>query len=83
LKVDYHDYPSGKAVIKAWIRKDDTFYDNKNRIIKKSNSKTKDCVAKVTITWRIQKNQRNGQKIIVVRDYKNSDICPVLAALEI
>jgi len=82
-KVDCHEYPSGKAVIKAWIRKDYTFYDNKNRVIKTFNQKTKDRVAKVTITWRIQKNRRNGQKITVVRDYKNSDICPVLAALEI
>jgi len=82
-KVDCHEYPSGKTVIKAWIRKDYTFYDNKNRVIKTFNQKTKDRVAKVTITWRIQKNRRNGQKITVVRDYKNSDICPVLAALEI
>ena len=29
-KVDCHEYPSGKTMIKAWIRKDYTFYDNKN-----------------------------------------------------
>jgi len=37
LKVYCHAYPSGKAMIKAWIRKDFTFYDNKNRVIKTSN----------------------------------------------
>jgi len=65
-KVDYHDYPSGKAVIKAWIRKDYTFYDNKNGVIKTFNSKTKDRVAKITITWHIQKNRRNGQKSLLL-----------------
>ena len=29
-----------------------------------------------------KKKRCNGQKITVVRDYKNSDVCPVLAALE-
>jgi hypothetical protein len=33
-KVDYHTYPSGTTIIKAFIANDFIFYDNKKRIIK-------------------------------------------------
>ena len=45
-EVDYHEYSSVKLVIKAWIIKYYTLYDNKNHVIKTFNSKTKDRVAK-------------------------------------
>ena len=82
-RVDVHRYPSGKKVVKAWIRKDWLFYDKAGKKVRTFNKKTRSRIAKVRITWRIQKNRRNGQSITVVRDWDNPEVCPVLAAFDI
>ena len=80
-KVDYHVYPSGKTVIKAFIADDFAFYDKSGNLIVHLDDKSVDIVKKVKITWRIQKNRRNGQAITLSADDNHSMICPVRAAL--
>lgn len=82
-KVDTHKYASGTEVIKAWTRRDVTFYDKKGRKILQFDENTRKTVARARIKWRIQKNRRNGQSVTIIRDYSNDEICPVLAAFDI
>jgi hypothetical protein len=81
--VDYHVYPSGKEVIKAFIASDFTFYDKKSQIIADLSNVSFDTVERVRITWRIQKNCQNIQKITLLCNKANKAICPVLAALRL
>lgn len=82
-KVEVHEYPSGNTVVKAFIRVDWTFYDEKGRILKTLDRETLGTARKVKIRFRIQKNRQNGQEISVVADVKNAMICPVQAACRI
>jgi hypothetical protein len=81
--VDYHVYSSGKQVIKAFIASDFMFYDEKSQIIADLFNALFDTVERVRITWRIQKNCQNNQKITLSWDKANKAICPVLAALHL
>ncbi len=80
-KVDYHVYPSGTRVIKAFTANDFIFYDKSGHILKKINDSTLDLATSVQITWRIEKNRQTGQKIKLSMDTKNPAICPVWGAL--
>jgi hypothetical protein len=81
-KVDYHVYPSGTCIIKAFAANDFIFYDKSGHVLKKINDSTHDTATSVQITWRIQKNRQNGQKIKLFADTtKNPAICPVRGAL--
>jgi hypothetical protein len=80
--VDYHVYPSGKQVIKAFIANNFTFYDKKSQIIADLSNASFDTVI-VCITWCIQKNCQNNQKITLSCNKANKAICPVLAALRL
>ena len=80
-KVDYHVYPSGTRVIKAFTANDFVFYDKSGHVLKKIDNSTLDLATSVQITWRIQKNRQNGQKIKLSTDTKNPEICPVRGAL--
>jgi hypothetical protein len=80
-KVDYHVYSSGTHVIKAFTANDFVFYDKSGHILKKIDNSTLDLATSVQITWRIQKNHQNGQKIKLSADAKNPAICPVRGAL--
>jgi len=84
-KIDYHVYPSGKKVIKAFTANDFVFYDKSGHIIKSQSltAASADVVAKVKATWRIQKNRRNGQAITLSADVDHPKICPVRAALRL
>lgn len=81
-KVDVHEYPSGKKVVKAFTREDFEFFDTSGKRIRTFNSKTRARVGKVRIRWRIQKNRRNGEKLMFKRE-NDDEICPVLAAFDI
>jgi hypothetical protein len=81
-KVDYHVYPSGTRVIKAFTANNFVFYDKSGHILKKIDDSTLDLATSVQITWRIQKNHQNGQKIKLSADTKNPAICPVRGALQ-
>jgi len=86
-KIDYHVYPSGKKVMKAFTANDFVFFDGSGHIIDSLSltDASSDLVANVKCTWRIQKNRRNGQAItlLVMADKENPKICPVRAALRL
>jgi hypothetical protein len=81
-KVDYHVYLSGTRVIKAFTTNDFVFYDKSGHVLKKINDSTLDTATSVQITWRIQRNCQNCQKIKLSADTKNPAICPVRGALQ-
>jgi hypothetical protein len=80
-KVDYHVYPSGTCVIKAFTANYFVFYDKSGHVIKKIHNSTLNLATSVQITWRIQKNCQNGQKIKLSADTKNPAICPIRGAM--
>jgi hypothetical protein len=57
-KVDYHVYPSGTRVIKAFTANYFVFYDKSGHVIKKIDDSTLDLATSVQIIWRIQKNRQ-------------------------
>lgn len=67
----------------AFIRDDFTFLDSQDRIIHTITPSSISSVSSVTIRWRFQKNNNNGEKIPFVCDKLRPSICPVLAALRI
>ncbi len=78
-KVDYHVYPSGTRIIKAFTTNDYIFYDKSGHVLKKINDSTLDLATSVQIT----KNCQSSQKIKLSADTKNPVICPVRGALRI
>ncbi len=80
-KVDYHVYPSGTHVIKVFTANDFVFYDKSGHVLKKIDDSTLNLATSVQITWCIEKNCQNGQKIKLSADTKNPVICPVRGAL--
>jgi len=70
-------------VIKAFIAIDFQFIDVTGQVITKLSDASIDVVDRVCITWHIQKNRQNNQKITLLRDKTNPTICPVLAALHL
>jgi len=74
-EVDYHEYPSGKKVIKALIGNDIMFKPatSINVVIKRNTLLENLTEAEVTI--RHQKNRQNRQKIRIVADQKYPDTC--------
>jgi hypothetical protein len=80
-KVNYHVYPSGTCVIKAFTANDFIFYNKTGHVLTKIDDSSLNLATSVQITWRIQKNRQNGQKIKLSSDTKNPAICPVRGAL--
>jgi hypothetical protein len=80
-RVDYHVYPNGTSVIKAFTANDFVFCDDKNNILSFIDESSLTLAAFVRITWRIQKNRQNNQTIQLKADPKNPDICPVRGAI--
>ena len=81
--VDYHVYPSGKQVIKAFIANNFQFINVNGQVITELSDASIAVVDRARITWRIQKNRQNNQKITLPCDKTNPAICPVLAALRL
>jgi hypothetical protein len=79
-KVHYHVYPSGTRIIKAFTTNNFVFYDKSGHILKKIDDSTLDTATSVQITWCIQKNCQNSQKIKLSADTNNPAICPVRGA---
>jgi hypothetical protein len=80
-KVDEYEYSLGSKVVKAFTSLDWGFYDCSGCLI---TLHSLDDLAKVPkklqITFRIQKNCKNGQKITFTADDKHPHICPVCSA---
>jgi len=70
-------------VIKAFIANNFQFIDVTGQVITELSDASIDVVDRARITWRIQKNRQNNQKITLSRDKANPAICPVLAALRL
>jgi len=81
--VDYHVYPSGRQVIKAFITNDFQFIDVNGQVITELSDASIEVFDRVRITWRIQKNRQNNQKVTLPCDKTNPMIIPVLAALRL
>jgi hypothetical protein len=81
-KVDSHVYPSGTCIIKAFTANDFLFYDKNGHVLTKIDHSSLDLATSVQITWRIQKNRQNGQKIKLSAETKNPAICPIRGALQ-
>jgi hypothetical protein len=81
--MDYHVYPSGKQVIKAFTANDFQFFDKNSQVITELSDASIDVVDRVCITWRIQKNRQNNQTVTLSSDKTNTAICPILATLRL
>jgi hypothetical protein len=76
-KVDHHTYPSGKAVIKAFINNVFIFYNEKKHVLKDLNEDSLQRACFVKIIWCIQKNHQNGKSITLAAESDQPKICPV------
>ncbi len=81
--VDYHVYPSGRKVIKEFTANDFQFFDANGQVVIELSEASIDVVDRVWITWHIQKNCQNNQKINLSCNKTHPTICPVLAALRL
>jgi hypothetical protein len=80
-KGDYHVYPSGTRIIKAFTANDFVFYHKNGYVLTKIDNSLLKFAVSVQITWHIQKNRQNSQKIKLSADTKNPTICPIQGAL--
>ena len=67
-RVEVHEYPSKKKVVKAFIKSDWTFYYKNGKKVVKHEEQNMGRIGKVSVLWRIQKNRRNGQRLMVVAE---------------
>ena len=89
--IDYHTFPSGAKVIKAFTADDFLFIDKRGHKVKLPHQPSTDQIialenriVKVTITWRFQKNRQNNEKrTFSAENPSNKIICPVRAAMRI
>jgi hypothetical protein len=65
------------------IANDFLFYDKNGHVLTKIDDSSLDLATSVQITWCIQKNHQNNQKIKLSADTKNPLICPIRGALRI
>jgi hypothetical protein len=83
-KVDQFDYALGNKVDKAFIPSDWQFYDASGRLMTiHSLNGLAEIPKQLRITFRIQKNRKNGQKITFTVDDKHPHIRPVRSAYQI
>jgi len=81
-KLDYHTYPSENKVIKAFTANNFVFYNKLGNTIDLLDNACQDQAYKVRITWRIQKNQQNGQAITLSAKEACKKVCPICAAAQ-
>ena len=79
-RVDYHVYPSGNKVIKAFIADIFAFFYKAGNTLELLDNSCLDKAHKLMITWRIQKNHQNGQTITLSAKEVCHQLCPVCAA---
>jgi hypothetical protein len=83
-KLDEFEYSSGNKAVKAFVASDWKFYDENGCLMTiHSLDGSADPPKKSKITFRIQKNCKNGQSITFVADDKHPQICPVSLAYRI
>lgn len=80
---EYHTYPSGTKVLKAWSQNDFLFHDKSGKRVFPEKLEDIDTLAKMSVTFKVQKNRRNGEVKEVLPDPTNTEMCPVRAAYKI
>jgi hypothetical protein len=80
-KVDYHTYPSGTKVVKAFIANNLVIYNKASNTTDLVDTACLDLLHKVRITWQIQKNQQNDQAITLSANKVGHQVFPVCAAV--
>ncbi|KAL7524435.1 hypothetical protein ACHAXR_003466 [Thalassiosira sp. AJA248-18] len=83
VKIEKHEYPSGKVVVKAFVRSDWIFYDKNGKVISEHSIEALAIIQKFKVRFRIQKNRQNGQDISVWGDVENPSIAATRAAYRI
>ena len=73
-KPEYHEYPSGRRVIKPMCQDWWQASDSRAKIIK-DPLRHPARVHKMTITWLIQKNRRNKEPLTYMRGKSGSEFC--------
>ena len=82
-RIEYHEVKvTGRRIMMAFARGDFVFLDIHDRQIFHVEHH-RELIRKCEITWRVQKNRRNGQKITWMRDTVNPRLCMVEAAIRI
>ena len=82
-KIEYHEVQvTGKLIMKAFARGDFVFKDAQGRVICHVEHQ-RELIIELEVTWRVQKNRRNGQRITWLRDKVNPRLCMVDAAIRI
>ena len=77
-KVDYHQYPSGKEIMKSLNGNDVIFADSKGILFQVKKKSDINRVHSVVLTWKHQKNRRNGEKTRLIANHEHPDVCPVI-----
>ncbi len=80
-KANYHTYPSGRKVVKAFTAKDFAFFNKSWCHLSTVDDSSFEVANTIRITWRIQKNHQNGQTIILSSDSAHPDLCPIRSTL--
>lgn len=81
-KPDYHEYQSGKRLIKSICANWLTFRNKRGSKIK-NPAKSRASVHSVALKWKFQKNRRNGEELLYTRDYQNPDLCMVDSCIDL
>ena len=82
-RIEYHEIAvTARRIMKAFARGDFEFFDAHGRKIEDVEANVK-SIRKLRITWRVQKNRRNGQRITWMLDTVNPRLCMVQAAIRI
>lgn len=88
-KITYHTWGSGNKIVRAWIATDFTFYDKTGVQIHLHRRSSDEIISLypqihyMRVTWRIQKNRRNGQSLKIPVEIAHREVCPVYNALQI
>jgi hypothetical protein len=80
-KVDYHTYPFGRQVIKAFTAEDFAFFDKTWCQLNTVDDSSFEVANTVRVTWCIQMNRQNGQTITLSSNSAHPDLCPIRSAL--
>ncbi len=82
--IDEFEYASGRKVVKAFIPSDWSFYNASKWLVTIYSLRgLSEVPTRLRITFRIQKNHKNGQKITFAGNDKHPHICPVRSAYRI
>ena len=83
-KPEYHSFACGnKTTLKAISCQDLVFITKDGKQLTEHDLNKIDEIDHLEVTFKVQKNRRNGEKKQLLPDRKNPEMCPVLAALRL